>query len=212
MPEPDAPSDIDLLRAWGAGDDDAGNTLVRRHFDSVFRFFSGRLAAEGDVTDLAQKTFLACLESKSAWDGIERFRPFLLGVARNQLLMYLRYHRVRQGEQPGGSLQERIADSAVQGLSTVAASRERQRQLLLALRRLPSDLQMTLELHYWEGFTTKEIGEVLGLSPGTIKARLFKARARLKESIADVAGAPELADLSMRQLGDWAKSIKARVP
>lgn len=203
---------MELLRHWADGDEDAGAVLVRRHFDSVFRFFSGRLTSESDIADLAQKTFLACVESRSAWVSLDRFRPYLLGVARKQLLMHYRYHRVRGGEQPVGSLQEQLAASDVAGVSTRAREREEQRQLLLALRSLPSDMQMTLELHYWEGFTTKEIGEVLGVSQGAVKARLSRARTQLKASIERLAGNPEVAEVSMRQLGAWAASIRAKIP
>ncbi len=204
--------DMALLAAWNEGDSRAGDTLVQRHFDCVFRFFSGRLASPSDVTDLVQKTFLACMESKDRWATVERFRPFLLGVARNQLLMYLRYHHVRRGEQPHGSLQEKWAASHGEGISMVAARRSEQRRLLVALRELPLDLQLTLELHYWEGFTTREIGEVMGISSATVKSRLVKARRDLDARLGKLSGDPVAAEVSLRQLGEWAVSIRRKLP
>lgn len=206
------PSDQSLLAAWTEGDAKAGDTLVQRHFDCVFRFFSGRLASPSDVTDLVQKTFLACLEARARWSSVQRFRPFLIGVARNQLLMFLRYHHVRKGEQPQGSLQEQWAASQAEGVSMAAARRLEQRRLLVALRQLPLDLQLTLELHYWEGFTTREIGDVLEISAAAVKSRLVKARRELDSKLGALAGDPAAAEVSLRQLGEWAVSVRGKVP
>ena len=211
MPDEPEPSDQSLLAAWNDGDAKAGDRLVQRHFGCVFRFFSGRLASASDVTDLVQKTFLACLESRERWSSVQRFRPFLLGVARNQLLMFLRYHNVRRGEQAHGSLQEWAASQA-DGMSMVAERRLEKRRLLVALRQLPLDLQLTLELHYWEGFTTREIGEVLEISTAAVKSRLVKARRELDARLGGLAGDPEAAEVSLRQLGDWAVSIRGKLP
>lgn len=200
--------DAELLQAWAEGNDRAGNELVERHFDSVYRYFSGRLTNDSDITDLAQKTFLACVESRAAWDGVQRFKPYLLGIARNQLLMHQRYHNVRRGEVPVGSVQQRLAESAAPRLSAEAARRQQQRALLVALRRLPEDLQTTLELHYWEGLTTSEVGQVLGLSGGAVKTRLFRARQLLSESLASLEGTAEVADTTLRELGDWVAGLK----
>ncbi len=204
----DEPDDIALLRAWQGGDDTAGNALVRRHFDAVYRFFSGRLRRDLEVTDLAQKTFMACLERRGGWDEIGRFRAYLLGVAHKQLLMHLRHQHVRRGEEACGSLQERLMLSDRPRLSGEVARRAQHRALLAALRRLPLELQLTLELHYWEGLTTKEIGEVLGLHGGSVKTRLFTARKQLSQHLDALAGTPEVAELSLRELGHWAASVR----
>jgi len=200
--------DADLLRAWAEGDDRAGNELVERYFDSVYRYFAGRLANESDITDLAQKTFLACVEKRAGWDGVQRFKPYLLGIARNQLLMHQRYHNVRRGEVAVGSVQQRMAESAAPRLSAEAARRQQQRALLVALRRLPEELQTTLEMHYWEGLTTQEVGSVLGISGGAVKTRLFRARQLLSESLESLEGTAEVADATLRDLGDWVAGLR----
>jgi RNA polymerase sigma-70 factor (ECF subfamily) len=65
--------------------------------------------------------------------------------------------------------------------SQFAAVREAQAQVLDALHRLPLDLQITLELHYWEEMSVAEIAVVLEIPPGTVKSRLHRARERLRE-------------------------------
>ena len=80
-------SDTELLDAWRNGDDKAGNQLVRRHFDALFRFFRSRI--DDHVADLVQQTFLGCVESRERIPP-EGFRPYLFGIARKKLLMHLR--------------------------------------------------------------------------------------------------------------------------
>jgi RNA polymerase sigma-70 factor (ECF subfamily) len=69
--------------------------------------------------------------------------------------------------------------------SRFAAERQEQAQVLDALHRLPLDLQITLELHYWEEMTVAEIAVVLEIPVGTVKSRLHRARDRLRELLAD---------------------------
>ena len=60
-------------------------------------------------------------------------------------------------------------------------------RLVAELERLPERLRMPVLLHDVEGFTHREIGEMLNIPQGTSKARLFEARARLREALAGVA-------------------------
>src|SRR5690606_10349004 len=54
--------DLELLAAWRDGDAAAGGRLFRRHFDTLFRFFSTKL--DGPVEDLVQDTFLGCVRGR----------------------------------------------------------------------------------------------------------------------------------------------------
>lgn len=64
---------------------------------------------------------------------------------------------------------------------SAAASSEQRAVLIDAMRKLPLDLQIVLELHYWENLETREVSEVLGVPLGTAKSRLSRARTRLGE-------------------------------
>ncbi len=80
--------------------------------------------------------------------------------------------------------------------------------LLQALRRLPLSLQLPLELHYWDGLSTREIGDLLDLQPGAVKKRLFTARRRLAELMGVLAHDEATATLSLRQFDQWAQSMR----
>ncbi|MCH9686326.1 MAG: sigma-70 family RNA polymerase sigma factor [Deltaproteobacteria bacterium] len=202
-------SDAVLLQAWAEGDGVAGEELVDRHFDLVYRFVASIAGGSPEVSDLVQRTFVACIERRDDLGKIERFRPYVLGVARNQVRMHLRHARVRAGERLVEDPQEYARASWNPNLSSVAARREQQRLMLMALRKLPLQLQLPLELHYWEGLTMQEIGALLDLHPGTIKKRLFVARKRLAEWMAQLASDDATAQLSLSQFDQWASAMRA---
>ena len=79
----DVPQDAAQLEAWRAGDQDAGEALIERHYASILRFF--RTKAGEDADDLVQLTFLRCVEASERYRGDAGFRAFLFGIARNVL-------------------------------------------------------------------------------------------------------------------------------
>ncbi len=86
--------------------------------------------------------------------------------------------------------------------------REEQKLLLSALRALPLDLQITVELHYWEHLTTAEVGQVLEVPPGTVKWRLSRARELLKAKIQELASSRALSESTVGNLEHWARSLQ----
>ena len=77
--------DLELLRDWRAGDDGAGNRLVRRHFDSIYRFFENKVREGAD--EMTQRTFLGCVEAKErrplallGWTGFEQLAASDLAI------------------------------------------------------------------------------------------------------------------------------------
>jgi RNA polymerase sigma-70 factor (ECF subfamily) len=66
--------------------------------------------------------------------------------------------------------------------------RDERQHLLEALRRLPLDLQVVLELHYWEGLRGPELAEVLEIPEGTVRSRLRLGRDRLRRCLAELEG------------------------
>jgi RNA polymerase sigma-70 factor (ECF subfamily) len=202
-------SDEDLLRAWQAGDKEAGDALVRRHFASIYRFFRHKLADGAE--DLTQRTFLGCVGARDRMRPELGFRAFLFGIARNQLLLELRTRSRRRELPPDSASIEDVAGPTPVG---VVAAHEQQRALLQALRKIPIDHQITLELHYWEGLGVDQIALVLEVAPGTVKSRLARARASLVERLQDIEGERDPARLqaTLSDLDAWVRSLRDRVP
>ena len=204
----DAPtSDEDLLRAWQAGDKEAGDVLVRRHFASIYRFFRHKL--EDGAEDLTQRTFLGCVGARDRMRPELGFRAFLFGIARNQLLLELRTRSRRKELPPDSASIEDVAGPTPVG---VVAAHEQQRALLQALRKIPIDHQITLELHYWEGLGVDQIALVLEVAPGTVKSRLARARASLVGRLQEVERDPARLQATLSDLDAWVRSLRDRIP
>jgi RNA polymerase sigma-70 factor (ECF subfamily) len=167
------PTDDELLAAWRDGDRGAGDALIARWFEPVCRFFRSKLG--DDVEDLIQRTFLDCLESR---DGLRTssFRSFLFAVARNRLFDELRRGLRRPVDQLGTIS---IAELRTRPSDRIARSQTRD-AVIRAMQMLPLDLQITLELAYWEDLAGSEIAGVLGISEHTVRSRLSRARAMLR--------------------------------
>ena len=195
-----------LLRAWRDGDQEAGNALVDRHFSTVYRFFRSKV--DDDVEDLTQRTFLASLEGLDRLRRDRDFRAYLLGIARRLLLRRFRDQAIRgRYENPMMVSAAELDGSPSQ---EVAAADER-RLLLLGLRRIPLDLQICLELHYWEGMAVADIAEVLSVPPGTVKSRLHRAREQLRLRIQDMHEDANLVESTISDLARWAAGLKEQL-
>ncbi len=90
--------------------------------------------------------------------------------------------------------------------SGAAAHREEQRLLLRGLRGLPLDMQLSVELFYWEGLSRAEIATVLEVETNTIKSRLQRAKARLREVLVQLD--PVTGTVTAADLERWAKSLR----
>jgi RNA polymerase sigma-70 factor (ECF subfamily) len=178
-----ARGDAELLCAWDGGDEEAGNALLERHFSRVSRFFRDKVP-DAALEDMVQRTFLGCLEARSRFRADGSFRAFVLGIARRQLLLFIR-ERHRHGDPRNTTLRD-LGPSP----SSIFGRHEQEQRLLLALRSLPVDLQVALELSYWEELSIAELAEVLEVPEGTAKSRLFRARRLLRDALESGGGDP----------------------
>jgi len=195
--------DVTLLKAWRGGDQRAGSALLRRYFDSLYRFFSAKVGDE--VDDLIQRTFLALVRNRDAIREEASFRAYLFAVARREFYHYLRKRRRRRDPLDFGTVS--LADLGTSP-SGVVARRKEQAILLQALQRIPIDLQLALELYYWEELTTAELAATFEIPHGTAKSTLRRAREQLRRALAkDVRASPELAR-SLEDLDAWARSLR----
>jgi RNA polymerase sigma-70 factor, ECF subfamily len=205
----EAEDDAALVVAWRDGNREAGKRLFERHYPGVARFFRNKVGAA--EPDLIQRTFLACVEGLPRYRGAASFRSYLFSIAYKILCKHFQQLRRDRGRT------EVDLDFGVESAHTmttptqILAGREEQRLLLAALRRLPVDYQVALELHYWEGMTAAELGEVLDLPLGTAKTRIRRGRALLEEQMAAIADSAELLESTRANLELWARQLRAQV-
>jgi RNA polymerase sigma-70 factor (ECF subfamily) len=197
--------DVALLQAWRDGDRSAGTTLFARHFMSVYRFFVNKLPALAD--ELSQRTFTVCVEARDRMAPDSNVRAYLLGIARRQLIMHFRSVRSCESLGEDGIT---IAD-VVASPSEAAVAEEEHALLARALRRLPLDLQTTLELFYWEELALDEIATILDVPVGTVKSRLFRGRELLREKIERLDAPLALRHSTIEGLDTWARRLRDRL-
>lgn len=195
-------SDEALLTAWRDGDRRAGSRLFSRHFEPIARFFYSKV--QTGVEDLVQRTFLALVERSEHIPPGVPLRAYLFGIARKLLLRRLR-ERYRDGVFDGESVS--VADLG-ESPSALLDRREHLQLLYQALRSLPLELQIVLELFYWEGYSAPEIGAALELPEGTVRSRLRRAREQLGDNLHRLSPAPELASATLHDLDRWARELR----
>ncbi|MGH1346331.1 MAG: RNA polymerase sigma factor [Nannocystales bacterium] len=203
----DSTTDRALLEAWRGGDEAAGNTLLERHFGTVLRFLRASAnLGRPELTEMVQRTMVACVESRERIPDEVSFRAYLLGIARRQLSnAYREAHRAEARAKIIGPQASLISPSAV------VAARQEEQLLLRALQRIPSELQVVILLFYWEQLTTPEIAAVCELPTGTVKSRLRRAREQLEREMRALTEDVTLYNSTVRDFEKWALSLRKRI-
>jgi RNA polymerase sigma-70 factor (ECF subfamily) len=194
-----ASDDRELMDRWQGGDAGAGEVLVERYFDQLYRFFQTKLDTEAD--ELVQLTFLACVDAKDRFRGEASFRTFLYAIAKHQLYAFVRKkaRTDRQVELDASSIEDLVSTPR-----TKIARNQDYEQLVGCLRRLPVEQQTLLELHYWSELGMAELAAIFEAPEVTIRSRLHRARNALRELLA--AGSVPSAS-SLEQMDEWARTL-----
>lgn len=194
-----------LLDAWRGGDTAAGERLFQALVDGLTRFFASKLDRE--VEDLVQDTFVGLLDGAAAFRRETSVRTMAFVIARRRL--YDHFARTRRS--PLDFTEVSAIDLGASPASAVAA-RQEHRRLLLALRTIPLEQQVLLELAYWEGLPGPELALVLDVPANTVRSRLSRARDALAAALARQAESPEQLASTLDDLAAWSARVKARAP
>jgi RNA polymerase sigma factor (sigma-70 family) len=196
--------DFELLEAWRGGDKQAANALFDRYFEPLYCFFRNKVE-DGCAEDLVQQTFLACLQAIGGFRGDASFRTYLFRAARSKLYDHLTA-RFRRGK----AIDPDATSSADLGVmpSFARTTREQHTLLLHALRRLPLEHQVTVELYYFEGMHAPELAVILDLPEGTVRTRLRRALQLLRERLAELQSGQRPVESDAPELEGWAAEIR----
>lgn len=198
--------DAALIEAWRGGDIRAADTLLRRYFDELWRFFRNKV--DDAAEEMIQRTMTALLKTPDQFRGESTFRTYLFRIARSELF---RFYRERQRDRDRIDFESvSVADMGASP-SSVAAQREHERALLIALRRIPLEFQILLEWHYWEDLKMTEIAEALDIPLGTAKSRLRRARERLEAELRETIESRDQLTSTLQNLDGWAKQLRETV-
>lgn len=168
--------DAELLAAVAEGDRVAFRALYDRHAPWLVLRLARRCADPGAVDEVLQDTFMA------VWRGARRYRgqgevaAWIWGIAVRRLIDHLRRRRTPlalpdEGTTAEVSAEERVLVGVEHG------------DLAGALHRLSPELRAVVQATVLDGLTTREAARLLGIPAGTVKTRMMRARAQLREAL-----------------------------
>lgn len=182
-------TDEALAALAGRGDTHAFEGLLTRYERYIYKCAYSVASNREDAADLAQEIFLNLWRALPSYRGDAKFFTYLAGIARNASADYIR----RQKKTPATCPLSPTPDDDAPAVSEPAAppedaspdykaeQNERQTVLYRAIARLSEEHRTVLILCDMEGYSYDQIASVLGLDRGTVKSRLHRARANLKE-------------------------------
>ncbi|MCS6864341.1 MAG: RNA polymerase sigma factor [Gemmataceae bacterium] len=187
MPPVASPTDEILLRRFAAGDRSALDELFGRYRVVAYRVAYRLLGHEADALDAVQNGFVNALKHLHRFRGQSTFKTWLLRVICNAALDIGR-QRKRDERIPAQPISPTLDELGTATALPVDAGLERddlRRAVDAALARLPASQRQTFVLHVEGGLTYREVAQALGISIGTVMSRLFYARQKLKELLAN---------------------------
>lgn len=142
--------------------DESIERILNTYGDRLYRLCLVMLKNEADAEDAVQETILKYLQKHPKWKDSEHEKAWLLSVATNKCRDMLRFH-TRHPQVCIDELKE-------------TCSEIRDNTVLEALMAVPEKYRLVLVLHYVEGYSTAEIGKIIGRTPSAAKMRLQKGR------------------------------------
>lgn len=191
--------DADALQAFRQGTDGAFDLLVQRHHQRIVRL-AVRVLGQRDVAlDVAQEVFVRAWRALPRFEGNSRFSTWLTRIAINQCRNELRKRGTVKHTQPAslsepatgtGRAREQLLPGSTPEPRAFLEGQETRQALRDAMASLAPDAREVLVLKEVEALSYEGIAEILALPVGTVRSRLHRARAELRERIAVLLGAP----------------------
>ena len=184
MPDEDGPSDHELLRRHVAGDSDAFGELFRRHRDRLWAVALRTLCDPEEAADALQDAMVSAFRRAADFRGESAVTTWLHRIVVNAALDRLR----RRAARPALSADEQAFEALVAQDGDPARAADTRLDVDAALRLLPPPQRAALVVVDMLGFSVADAAAILDTSPGTVKSRCARARARLLPYVAHLQG------------------------
>ena len=180
--------DSEIVRRVLAGEEDLFEILVRRYQARLVSHVARMVGNRDDALDLAQEIFMKVFQALGRFNPAYKFSTWLFRIGGNASIDHLRKRRPRTVplETPdldgaGPSMPEQRST----GLDPYGQLRnvERGDAIARAIQELPADFRELIALRHFAGLSYEEIAGVKNMPLGTVKNKLFRARAVLKERL-----------------------------
>ena len=184
--------DAALVQQCRRGDSEATERLILKYQNRIYNAILRICANADDAAELTQETFVKVIEGIDSFAGRSGFYTWVFRIAVNLTLNYcqrktrigFRSLDVEEGEdsgQPKRMLKEFLADDASPDPAVVAENKELCEMVVKALMELDDAQRAVVVLRDIEGMNYAQIADVLEIELGTVKSRLCRARANLRE-------------------------------
>jgi RNA polymerase sigma-70 factor (ECF subfamily) len=170
-----------LIMQAQSGDREAFGLLVRAYLQRVYRAAYGIVHNHDDASDVAQDTFVRAYKNLGRFDVSRPLFPWLYQIARNLCLNRIERINKRETRLPEF---DTLRSSHWTPEEAVIAKDEQER-VRLAVASLPDQHREIIELSHFQECSYKEMAEILGIPIGTVMSRLYHARQKLKERLAE---------------------------
>lgn len=174
---PGGVTDEDLIAAISEGDRAALRELYERHAPWLMVRLSRRGADGPLAEEVVQDTFLAVWRKSRSYSGTGAVAAWIWGIGIRRLIDRLRQNRAMEPLSP--HREDVIVSAEDQVLLGVEFG-----DLAGALGRLSPELRAVVQATVLDGLTTREAARLLGIPSGTVKTRMMRARAQLREELA----------------------------
>ncbi len=193
QPLTSVPGDAELVQRIAAHDIGAFEALMRRHNGALFRVARAILKNDADAEDVLQEAYLAAHRNLAAFRGEARLSTWLTRIVINQALARLRGRKRDrvvalfddQDASARAAAERAQADQAVESAETAAMRGQMRRLLERKIDALPLAFRTVFVMREVEEMTVEESAICLGVPQATVRTRLFRARALLREALAE---------------------------
>jgi RNA polymerase sigma-70 factor (ECF subfamily) len=181
-------ADRDVVRDVRGGDRDAFGRLVARYQGRLFGLVSVIVRDRAAAEEVTQDAFVRAYTRLDRYDDRQPFYPWLATIAVRLSQNWLRQHgRILQRE--GTPLDTAAEPATAPSSLTALLADERSTRLRRAVTALSSGERTAVMLHYRDDLSVREIARALGVTTGTIKTLLFRARRHLRERLGQARAA-----------------------
>ncbi len=183
-------TDQEIMRRCRLGQTDLLNLLTNRYGTDLFTFCCRLCRNHSDAEDLFQDVWMAVLRHCRHYDGQKAFAPWLYTICLNrQRNLFRRTGRWIKGlarltrDKNTSSAEE---GSCIAGPYADCLEKEKKQRLELAMEQLSEQHRLPLILLYFGEMSVADVAVILGVSEGTVKSRLSRARERLRQLLQEV--------------------------
>jgi RNA polymerase sigma-70 factor (ECF subfamily) len=175
-----ASSDEALIAAIAAGDRAAMRILYNRHQVRVFRFAARLVDDAASAEDVVSEAFIEVWRQADRFEGRSSVSTWIMSIARFKALSV---RRRRQEIELDDKVAEKVADQCSTP-EQILLETDRRAQLRACLSQLSPDHREIIDLVYYHDKTIEEVAEIVGVPKNTVKTRMFYARRRLAQLLA----------------------------